>query len=214
MKTLIRLLPGQKNSVPLEPPFQLPNRVEKSELPDLFLRKCKGDLAARERLILGNVYLILNIVGRYLYYWKDAKPYEQDMISEGLCRLTELVDEIEDPNGYQWFVAQIIYKIQYSLEVLLNNTAIIHASFSTNRRRAEERRSIESYDGLPLSEYRSYTVDDGPAYVDIADAIERLAEADGEELVDLVLGIMQEKNTDNISVKQIQKIIRLVRGGV
>jgi len=78
--------------------------------------------AARVNLILALRSCLRNNVGRYMYYWKDARRFKDEMISEGLLALTLLMNDLtHDFLSDRNILTIASRRIQYSIEEFLNN---------------------------------------------------------------------------------------------
>jgi len=211
LPSLIRIAPGQKKCVWVDSPFPNSEAVRKEELPALVSGMLSGHAEARERLILGNVYLVLNLVGRYLHYWKQTLPIKDDLISEGIIRLVQTIDAVREESESKWLVHKIILRVNRGIEEYANkNLNIVASSFRTNERLIASGKGLELYRGLPI---RDVAVEDESfAIVDLEDAIEVLQSLDNEELVDAVLEAIEcQYCIDGVSEEQIGMIHELVR---
>ena len=210
MNRFIRLTPKQKKTVHVEPPFPLPHKVTKEELHDLVVNLLAGSAPARERLILGHVYLVLNITGRFIRYWPKTNRFKDDMVSEGIIALIEKIDSIESRDEYEWLPANIITQVRDRIQYYVNGQHMVGASARTNRRRHESGTTLEIENTIRFKEHMVSREDDGPLFVDIADALETLHSYDDEEIIDAVLRIEEYGESQQVDPSHLEDIRGLV----
>ncbi len=203
---IIHLTGRQKNRLPFSHPVLdcREHELTVDEIGPLVERHLKGDAAATEALILGNLVLVKWLVGRYLFHWPESRRFEDEICSEGLVAVTEGIREIDGPVGAGAIRAVLVVKIKSAIETFLNDfRSPIHASLSTNWRRVRQGRDPEyqyteavgvtpESGGSVRNDVGVY--DDTPAYVDVLDSLERLREVDSEEMVDMVLLAIEQQH--------------------
>jgi len=169
-----------------------------------------------EKLILGNVYIITHLIGRYVRNWPDSSDYIDDMYSEGLLSLTEQINKI-DQVDLRDLRAKIVVRAKLAIEEMLNSLRFpIHASVRTQFRRIKEGSPPEYGGDIPLSSKYEVPVEDGEYMViDLLDALESLRECDTEEMIDLVLlALEQQHNIRKQDIKDedrelIEQLVKL-----
>lgn len=203
MTHLIHLTNGQKNQLDFDHPL-LSGAVEISDddLPDLISRHLDGDQQATDDLILGNLFLVKWVVGRYLYNWPSSKPYVDDMCSDGMLSVVQVVNNLQSADVAIRPI--IVNHVKLNIETLLNDIRYqVNASLSTNFRRLRDGKPLEThtnasedsvnrpsgYMNMPNDLVCSY--DDTPDYIDALDSLQYLQGLDHEEMVDAVLSIIE-----------------------
>lgn len=219
MPNLIRLRPGQKRARWVSPPFPIPDKVSRDEWLPLVEGMLEGSSSDRERLILGNVYLVLNVTGRFLYYWPQTERFKDDMIGEGLLALVNTINGVATLDESEWLGHKIIVRVRDAIQQRVNrDQAIITASFQTNRTRKSQGRPLEIESARPLYPDDKGRCDEGPVYVDIADSLDALLESDNEQLIDAVLSFLEVKHQINIEdltpaeFNMVHKLVRIAKG--
>lgn len=176
---------------------------------------------AFDDLILANLTLIKWIVGRYLYNWPETRRFEDDIASEGLVAVTQVVGQLDRVITPAELKAIIITKAKLNIETFLNdNRSLIGASLRTNYNRLEADEPVEyvttvSFDDNNLSATRQ---DDALAFVDLWDTVEFVQETDKETFIDHVMAIMEnykglEERELPLSLRGlIEQIVDIVNG--
>jgi len=152
------------------------------------------DKRFRDDLTLANLNLVKWVVGRYLYHWPETKPFEDDMVSEGLLALCEAVDGLDEIIEPKILQAIIVTKVKKGIEIYLNNNrTLIRASIATNYRRQRDGQELEYVYTDTLEERLVQgRLDDSQLYVDLKDSLDQLREIDKETFIDRVLAALED----------------------
>lgn len=147
---------------------------------------------ARQNLIMGHVYTVNWLIGRYVCNWPESKKFLDDIYSEGLLAAAEVITQMDTIDPHQ-LKAKIIVLAKFYIERMLNQMRYpINACLMTQFRRIKDGKPVEYIDAITLTDKQNvHTTDDSYMVVDLLDALERIKECDTEEFVDLVLLAME-----------------------
>jgi hypothetical protein len=150
---------------------------------------------ARDELVMGLIYIVKVVVGRFLYHWPVSRRFEDDMVSTGFQSVIETIDKV-DEIGVDDLRAAIWTRVQDDIEEMLNDgRSTFGACARTNRRRVEEGAEPEYIFASQLrEELDSESFDLGPEWVDMMDEIEHLKAADREHVRYLILRHMSDEH--------------------
>ena len=174
---------------------------------------------AYDDLILGNLILVKWVVGRYLHNWPESRPYADDMASEGITAVTEIVSELGEAIKSSELRAVMVVRIKRAIEFYLNdNRSLVRAGLSTNFSRLKAGQELEYANSVSLDEKLvSGQLDESFAAIDVLDSLDALDCIDKEEFVDLVLlmlerhpQILESEAPDRVK-KLIERIIQAIK---
>ena len=166
---------------------------------------------AYDDLILGNLILVKWVVGRYLHYWPESRPYEEDMASEGITAVTSIVSELSDLVTASELRAMMVVRIKRQIEFYLNdNRSMVRAGLSTNFSRLKQGRELEYANSVSLDEKLCHgQLDENLACIDVLDSLDALDCIDKEEFVDMVL-LMLERHPQILESEAPERIKVLI----
>jgi hypothetical protein len=158
----------------------------------------------RDDLILAMMWLPMDYVARFRAHWVETRRFTDDMFGVGLEALTEYVNVLQTDEDFLKSVSQFIHnRIR---DFVNDNRSTISASRATNQRRDQEDRPLEYNFAQQLSEGMVGVDDLNPCYVDILDAVERLAECDREDMHNLItMFLKQEHGIDEASLSDEER---------
>ena len=211
---IIKLTKGQKRQMKVEHPL-LDNTEPMTDEQVIDAWGANDD----DALIMGHLFFIKIIVGRFLAHWPETRRFEEDMVSEGLAAVTETVKEAMDayrlPDNFQ---ATVWTKIRTGIEIMLNRDRSMVAPGRTKQWEEVKagREPIYNY-AKQLNENLDGGAED-PAleFIDILDELEHLAEEDRESLQMVVYRCMErdhnilESDLTKDEVNRITKITKAI----
>jgi len=177
----VRLLPNNMRVRPFDHPVT--NAPGPPLTPDeeriLLEEHFNGNKEARDKLILGYLGLLRNLVGRYLYHWPVTRRFTEEMVSEGLVALTVAIDGFPpEALGEIELRLTVKDKIRHGIESFLSNfRGIVPAPFTVNRDRvADGKRPIYGHVTAGLNSVaESACYEDGNAVkVDVVDTVDAI----------------------------------------
>lgn len=135
-KHVIRLLPDQNRYKDFSHP--LLDEAEKYRLTEKQFKT-----ATKKEQQLSFLWVVRQVVGRYLYHWPISKIWLDEMCSTGM----EVICEIEDLTNDR----AIMNKLQDAIDRTLNNArSLVRASLSTNKSRSANDEELEYVETVPL----------------------------------------------------------------
>jgi len=171
---------------------------------------------ARDDLILSYIHIVNWMVGRYVSNWFESREYVDDMYSEALLAVTQVVNQMTEVD-LNSTLAKIIVTIKTNIDMMLNEMRFpIHASLRTQYRRIAVGASPEYIDATIIHDDEVSVQDESFMMVDVLDSLERLQEVDSEEMIDLVLLALEnhhEIRKRDISDEERELIEQLVKIG-
>jgi hypothetical protein len=210
---IIRLTKGQKNCSKVEHP-----------LLDMSQPMTEEDLAEakdRDSIILGHLYFVKIIVGRFLANWPETRRFEEDMVSEGVLALTKYADDTwksgSVPSDFQptcWT------KIRVAIEDMLNRDRSTSAPSRREQWREieEGREPIYHYARTFNEKLEAGESSYDPEFIDILDELDFLSETDREALYTVIIkcmeqdhGILESEITDD-EKQAIDDVTRAITG--
>ena len=166
---------------------------------------------AYDDLILGNLILVKWVVGRYLHHWPESRPYADDMASEGIMAVTEIVAGLDETIKSSELRAVMVVRIKRAIEFYLNdNRSIVRAGLSTNFSRLKAGQELEYANSVSLDEKLvDGQLDESFAAIDVLDSLDALDCIDKEEFVDLVL-LMLERHPQILESEAPERVKNLI----
>ena len=221
--SIIHLTEGQKHCSRVEHPLlDFTEKMEEGDALDAMHRSFDENESvrkqAKDELIMGHLYCVKNIVGRFLANWTESKRFEDEMVSEGLVAVTSAVQQMTEDDTYEDLVKLIWSRVKYYIEVMLND---LRSSFSPTRREnynnvEEGKEAIYNY-AQTLQEGIDYGGPDiGPEFIDMVDDLEVLSETDKEHFRHLITQCMDtnydiaEANLTEKDKESIEAVIRIL----
>ena len=179
-------------------------KLKEDEVMSIIKATIAGDDKSRQRLILGHMWLAKDVVCRFRAHFAETRRMTDDMASEALEALTEFVNELKQPaNFFNRAQARIHNRVRSYIN---DNRAICSASRSTNARRQQKDQPLEYYFAEHFSEEFHGEEDFNPGFVDILDAVERLREADKEQMHTLItMFLSQNHNIDESDLTEDER---------
>jgi hypothetical protein len=157
-------------------------RVSDEEIDALSKRMWDGDQEAREELIMGLLYIVQTLVGRFLYHWPTTRRLQDEMVSAGLETVIEVVDK-HGPED-ESLRTKVWVRCRDDIENMINDMRSTFAAPSrTNRRLVEDGEepvyhfAEEFQDGLDKPSW-----DQSQEWVDMLDEIDHLGAQEKEQL--------------------------------
>jgi hypothetical protein len=205
---IIRLTKGQKRRLKVDHPL-LDQSVPMTD--NQAIDAWNGN--DRDALIMGHLYLIKIMVGRFLANWPETRRFTDDMISEGILALTETLDDMLKmyrlPTNFQGI---LWVKVQNAIEEMLNRDRSMFAPPTTVQ---WEKEQPEYNYAKPINEQ----LDGGessydPEFVDILDELDDLAATDREALRAIILQCMEQDHgilESEITEPEMDMIERVTR---
>ena len=209
---IIHLTDGQRRCVKINHPL-LDHVVKMSEqeLQDALSSYQDGSEVARDQLIMGHLYCVKNIVGRFLAHWPESKRFEEDMVSEGLIAVTDVVNIFGLKDSSIEFQKKIWGKIQDRIENMLNDSrSAFSACKSENYELLKDTGEVEYnytesiHDGADKGSF-----DSDPQFIDFMDELEQFSETDQEHFRHLITQCMDQEHDipeSELSEKDIEAI--------
>lgn len=177
------------------------------------------DKTAFDDLILGNLILVKWVVGRFLYHWPESREFEDDMASEGIVAITEIVTGLTEVLPGVQLRAMIVARVKGKIERYLNdNRSLVRASTRTNQRRFREGKDLEYTNTVQLDERAVSALDDNLAAIDILDSLDSIESIDNEELIDAVMLAIEHhpqllESELSLPLKElIERIVKALKG--
>lgn len=198
---VIHLSKGQRKKVEFDHPvLKLGKKMNEADI----LAEFNKDSPDTDKLIMGHLYCVKNIVSRLLAHWPETQRFQEDMVSEGMAALVEAVADF-DPNedGLEEFAAIMFRKIQQAIEVMLNdNRSTFGASRTTNYKRVNNEEEPEyNYAASLREDLDAGRMSDQYDWVDMLDDVEHLTSQDKEYFRELILLFMERNH--NLSVEDL-----------
>lgn len=186
---IIKLTKGQKSLMKVEHPLLDGTKpMTDEELIDAWGAK------DRDAMIMGHMFFIKIIVGRFLANWPETRRFEEDMISEGLLAVTQAVNDVMDNYRLESNFQSVVWtKIRVAIEKMINRDRSLFAP--SNRQQWDLLRET----GEPDYNYAKQLNEDlegglssyDTEYIDILDELQHLAEEDRESLCTLIYNCME-----------------------
>lgn len=220
--TIISLTPSMQNRLNFD--HELLDHVddwklEKEETEPVALRYLEtGSKEDRDALIMGYLWLAKDLVCRYRAHWPETICLTDDLASEAILVLTEIVEDLKTWTNQQEFFNYCQWYICQRLRDYINdNRSICAASRATNWRRLQENQPLEYNFACEFND-ELYGVNMDSSYlVDVRDAIEALGDADLEEIRDRVLYYLDaehgisEKDLSREERASLRKLVEYLR---
>jgi len=194
---IIRLSAGQKRRLKVDHPLlDGAKKVSDDDVLDAMTRFVEGDDSARDELIMGQMIVVKNIVGRYLANWTETLRFEEDMVSEAMVAVIETVDALRSDETEDNFHGRVRMNIRTRIEVMLNDSRSMFAPHrKTNFQRLSDGKELEYNYATQLREdLDAGKMDDGVEWVDMLDELEHLGEQDQEHFRALILRCMEKEH--------------------
>jgi hypothetical protein len=176
---------------------------------------------ATDDLILGHMYLVKWLAGRYLYHWPETRRFEDDMVAEGLLAITAVTNRIVIGMTLPNYRGLLVTTIKQYIEDYINdNRSLVRATRIINQRRVESGQPAEYATVISYhdNEVAATCWDDALATIDIWDTVEFVQETDKEIFIDHVMAIMEnykglEERELPLSLRGlIEQIVDIVKG--
>lgn len=151
----------------------------------------------RDEVIQGNMLLVANLVGRFLFYWPETRRFEEDIVSEGLLGLVEGFDAFVEQGGgtVKELRSMSVVLVKKKIRYYMNDMAgTFGAPLTTNERRVRNGEPLQRTYAQSLPDNISDDAIDPFDVVDALDAYQALLECDGEEVVDLVMIALEHRH--------------------
>jgi hypothetical protein len=152
-------------------------------------RKEADECNGRDELILGHLWMVKDMVSRFRAHWPEARRFTDDLVSVGMEAMTEFF------TGNEYDFNKLNYFMHNRMRDFVNyNRSTFSASTKTNERREAANRPLEyNYAGQIIDDITGED-DYHVSYVDILDAVERLAEVDQEDMHTLILHFLNRNH--------------------
>ena len=103
-----------------------------------------------DKIVLGNLFIVENIVSRMIAHWPDTNRFVHDMISEGAMKICLMVNQVK-VEQIEYFRASLTNGVRNSIERFLHrNRSSVNAALSTEYAR------INRGDDLPPKQDQRY----------------------------------------------------------
>lgn len=202
---IIRLTKGQKRQMKFEHPL-LDGSSPMTE------ERLAEDWGNKDDIILGHLYFIKIIVGRFLANWPETRRFTDDMVSEGMLAVTEYVSEaMKNDRPPVNFQAICWTKIRTAIEIMLNNSrSMFSPSIRAQWNLLKDGQSpIYNYANRINEDLGPEDVPYDPDFVDILDELEHLTSTDREALRLIIYRCMEQDHNileSNITQEEIDAI--------
>jgi len=155
--------------------------------------RATGSMEDRDALLMGNLWMVKDLVCRFRAHWPETLHMTDDLVSEGLVAITEFISErCEGLDTQKQFYGKAQQFIHSRLRDYINNTrSSFAASVKTNRRRQKDDKPLEYNYATEHNDELNGVQDFDPCYVDVLDSIEALADCDREEMQEMILMFLQ-----------------------
>lgn len=194
---IIRLTDGQRRCSKINHP--LLDGVEKMDASYLeeIWPACHEDSNQhlRDEVIMGHLYCIKNIVGRFLAHWPESQRFEDDMVSEGILATTNVVNNLK-PKLVEDLQKKIWGHIKDDIEIMLNdNRSTFSASKRENYSLKTEGEEVEyNYAQSIQDGTEKGSFDNDPQFIDFMDELEQFSETDREHFRHLITQCMDQEH--------------------
>ena len=181
MTCIISLSPSMQRRLNFEHPLLDQTEEYKKDLVD-----CQS----RDDFILGHMWLVKDLVMRFRAHWPQTRRFTEDLVSVGLETLTKRASswDAQTLNSLQAAIHEDMRKF------INDFRSISAASHSTNARRDADEKPLEYNFAKRLNERLVGCRDDGPAWIEFMDSLQRLKEADQEHMRELVYRFLESEH--------------------
>lgn len=214
---IIRLSDGQKRQLKIDHPLlNGAKKMSDDDILDAMNRFVAGDDAARDDLIMGQMYIIKVLVGRYLAHWPETRRFQDDMISEAMVAVIEVVDALKSDNPTDNFQGTVWNTIKSKIERMLTKCrSMFTSSHRSNHRRLEKGLEPDYNYAQSLHEdVEAGRDDDGIGWVDMLDELELLGDQDKEHFRALILRCMEQEHNleeSDLTPKEMEALNNLAK---
>lgn len=153
-------------------------------------KKEAKDCKTEDEMITGHIWMVKDMVSRFRAHWPETRRLTDDLVSVGLEALTEFFrdDNLFDFNRVNSFIHDRMR------DYINDNRSAFGASRAVNYRRQQKGEPLEYHFTIQLNDELVGEDDYSTKYVDILDAVERLAETDREDMHTLILHFLNHNH--------------------